>query len=76
VLGCGRNVSFLSQTDTTGFQVICDRHFGGINYPKGGVGAIAQQLADGLVEHGGEVMYKANVKSILLEDGKAVRFGR
>lgn len=55
-----------------GLQVICDRHFGGINYPVGGVGAIAQQLADGFEEHGGEIMYRANVKSIVLEDGKAV----
>ncbi|CAM6102441.1 unnamed protein product [Calypogeia fissa] len=53
-------------------MVVCDRHFGGINYPVGGVGAIAQQLADGFEEHGGEIMYKANVKSIILEDGKAV----
>jgi prolycopene isomerase len=53
-------------------MVICDRHFGGINYPVGGVGAIAQQLAEGLEEHGGEIMYKANVKYIILEDAKAV----
>lgn len=26
-------------------MVFCDRHFGGINYPKGGVGRIAQCLA-------------------------------
>ena len=26
-------------------MVFCDRHFGGINYPKGGVGRIAQSLA-------------------------------
>lgn len=53
-------------------MVMCDRHYGGINYPKGGVGGIAQQLADGLVEYGGEIQYKANVKKILTRDGKAV----
>lgn len=26
-------------------MVFCDRHYGGINYPKGGVGRIAQSLA-------------------------------
>lgn len=52
-------------------MVICDRHYGGINYPVGGVGRIAKQLADGLLEHGGEILYKANVKKILLKDGKA-----
>jgi hypothetical protein len=25
----------------------CDRHFGGINYPLGGVGAIAENMVDG-----------------------------
>lgn len=53
-------------------MVMCDRHFGGINYPVGGVGGIAQQLAEGLVERGGEIQYKANVKKILTKDGKAV----
>lgn len=53
-------------------QVICDRHFGGINYPKGGVGGIARELADGLVEKGGRLQYKANVTEILMQDGKAV----
>eukprot|EP00249_Psilotum_nudum_P021514 c28136_g1_i1 orf=352-2139(+) len=53
-------------------MVICDRHYGGINYPAGGVGGIAKQLADGLVEYGGELQYKANVKNIILKDGKAI----
>ncbi|MCO5548472.1 hypothetical protein L7F22_001930 [Adiantum nelumboides] len=53
-------------------MVMCDRHYGGINYPKGGVGCISQQLADGLIELGGEILYKANVKKILTKDGKAV----
>ncbi|KAF3320140.1 prolycopene isomerase 1 [Carex littledalei] len=53
-------------------MVLCDRHFGGINYPVGGVGGIAEALANGLVNMGSEIKYKANVTSIILEDGKAV----
>lgn len=30
-------------------MVFCDRHYGGINYPKGGVGKIAQALAGGVL---------------------------
>ncbi|KAF8665234.1 hypothetical protein HU200_054130 [Digitaria exilis] len=53
-------------------MVLCDRHFGGINYPVGGVGGIATSLADGLVEKGSEIRYKANVTNVILENGKAV----
>ena len=53
-------------------MVFSDRHYGGINYPKGGVGQIAQELADGLIEAGGEIKYKARVTNILIENGKAV----
>ncbi|NP_001148139.1 carotenoid isomerase [Zea mays] len=53
-------------------MVLCDRHFGGINYPVGGVGGIALSLADGLVEKGSEIRYKANVTNVVLENGKAV----
>ncbi|CAD6341329.1 unnamed protein product [Miscanthus lutarioriparius] len=53
-------------------MVLCDRHFGGINYPVGGVGGIAISLADGLVEKGSEIRYKANVTNVILENGKAV----
>jgi len=53
-------------------MVFSDRHYGGINYPKGGVGQIAQKLATGLEQSGGEIQYKARVKEILLENGKAV----
>lgn len=53
-------------------QVLCDRHFGGINYPVGGVGGIAKSLAKGLVDQGSEIRYRANVTSIILEHGKAV----
>nr|Q52QW3.1 RecName: Full=Prolycopene isomerase 1, chloroplastic; Short=CrtISO1; AltName: Full=Carotenoid isomerase 1; AltName: Full=OcrtISO22; Flags: Precursor [Oncidium hybrid cultivar]AAX84688.1 carotenoid isomerase [Oncidium hybrid cultivar] len=53
-------------------MVLCDRHFGGINYPVGGVGGIAKALANGLVNKGSKLLYKANVTKILLKDGKAV----
>ncbi|KAI5679680.1 hypothetical protein M9H77_00907 [Catharanthus roseus] len=53
-------------------MVLCDRHFGGINYPVGGVGEIAKSLAKGLVKKGSEILYKANVTSIMLDNGKAV----
>eukprot|EP00879_Flechtneria_rotunda_P021395 GHRR01022552.1.p1 GENE.GHRR01022552.1~~GHRR01022552.1.p1 ORF type:complete len:499 (+),score=126.88 GHRR01022552.1:1262-2758(+) len=48
-------------------MVFCDRHFGGINYPLGGVGMIAENMAAGIVEKGGHVLYKANVKEIITE---------
>ncbi|URE38565.1 Carotenoid isomerase [Musa troglodytarum] len=48
------------------------RHFGGINYPIGGVGGIAKALANGLVDKGSNILYKANVTSIILNNGKAV----
>ncbi|CAL1372272.1 unnamed protein product [Linum trigynum] len=53
-------------------MVLCDRHFGGINYPVGGVGQIAKSLAKGLVDQGSEIAYRANVMKIILENGKAV----
>ncbi|CAI9097540.1 OLC1v1033995C3 [Oldenlandia corymbosa var. corymbosa] len=53
-------------------MVLCDRHFGGINYPVGGVGEIAKSLAKGLVKMGGKILYKANVTNIIVENEKAV----
>ncbi|MEA5510310.1 carotenoid isomerase [Crocosphaera sp. UHCC 0190] len=53
-------------------MVFSDRHYGGINYPKGGVGNIAQKLVEGLEKAGGEIQYKARVTNILIEQGKAV----
>lgn len=53
-------------------MVLCDRHFGGINYPVGGVGEIAKSLAKGLTDQGSEILYKANATSIIIEGGKAV----
>ncbi len=53
-------------------MVFTDRHAGGINYPKGGVGIIAEKLVSGIEKLGSKIRYKANVNEILLEDGKAV----
>ncbi len=53
-------------------MVFCDRHYGGINYPKGGVGQIAQKLVQGLEAYGGQIRYKAPVRRILEAKGQAV----
>ena len=53
-------------------MVFSDRHYGGINYPKGGVGKISQKLVEGLEKTGGEIKYKCKVKQIIIENGKAV----
>lgn len=53
-------------------MVFSDRHYGGINYPKGGVGQIALKLVEGLEKAGGEIRYKARVKRILREGNRVV----
>lgn len=53
-------------------MVFSDRHYGGINYPKGGVGQIALNLVEGLKKAGSEIQYQARVTKILLKNGKAV----
>ena len=53
-------------------MVFSDRHYGGINYPKGGVGQIAQKLVEGLEKAGGQIQYKARVTEILCERGRAM----
>ncbi|CAN6716824.1 unnamed protein product [Malus baccata var. baccata] len=55
-------------------MVMCDRHYGGINYPVGGVGGIAKSLAKGLVDQGSEMLYKANVTNIIVDQGRALSF--
>ena len=56
-------------------MVFSDRHYGGINYPKGGVGQIGQKLVEGLEKFGGEIKYQARVTEILTEGKKAVGVG-
>lgn len=53
-------------------MVFSDRHYGGVNYPKGGVGQIAQKLVEGLEKAGGKIQYQAKVTKILTENGQAV----
>lgn len=53
-------------------MVFSDRHYGGINYPKGGVGQIAQKLVEGLEKAGGKIQYRARVVEILRDRGRAV----
>jgi prolycopene isomerase len=53
-------------------MVFSDRHYGGINYPKGGVGQIAQKLVEGLHKAGGQIQYKARVTEIIRHNGRAV----
>ncbi|MEB3234501.1 MAG: carotenoid isomerase [Cyanobacteriota bacterium] len=55
-------------------MVFSDRHAGGINYPKGGVGVIARKLVAGLEAHGGAIRYRARVTRVLLEgEGRSAR---
>ncbi len=53
-------------------MVFSDRHAGGINYPKGGVGIIAEKLVKGLKTNGGAIAYRSRVTKIILKDKKAV----
>lgn len=53
-------------------MVFSDRHYGGVNYPKGGVGRIAEALATGLVQVGGYMQYQSRVKRIVTQGGRAI----
>ena len=53
-------------------MVFSDRHAGGINYPKGGVGTIAEKLVAGLESHGGEIRYRSRVTEVIIVGGQAV----
>ncbi|MBD1851275.1 carotene isomerase [Cyanobacteria bacterium FACHB-502] len=53
-------------------MVFSDRHYGGVRYPKGGVGQIAQKLVEGLEKTGGQIRYRSRVTEILCEAGRAV----
>ncbi|MFK0731052.1 MAG: carotenoid isomerase [Gloeotrichia echinulata GP01] len=53
-------------------MVFSDRHYGGVNYPKGGVGQIAQTLVTGLEKAGGKIQYQARVTKIITDKGQAV----
>jgi len=53
-------------------MVFSDRHYGGVNYPQGGVGRIAEALATGLKEAGGHIQYQSRVTRIVTEAGRAI----
>jgi len=53
-------------------MVFSDRHYGGINYPKGGVGQIAQKLVEGLEKAGSHIQYRSRVTEIVMEGDRAV----
>lgn len=53
-------------------MVFSDRHAGGINYPRGGVGCISRKLVQGLKAHGGEIRFRSRVTKVLIEDKHAV----
>ena len=53
-------------------MVFSDRHYGGINYPLGGVGIIAEKLVKGIENFGGEIRYKSKVKKIIFEGENAI----
>ena len=53
-------------------MVFSDRHYGGVNYPQGGVGKIAEKLVTGLEKAGGKIQYQARVTKIITEQGKAI----
>jgi prolycopene isomerase len=53
-------------------MVFSDRHYGGVNYPRGGVGQIAQKLVEGLIQSGGEIQYKSRVTEIIIDNNRAV----
>ncbi len=53
-------------------MVFSDRHAGGINYPKGGVGVIAQKLVNGLKKYNGDIKYKSKVSKVIIENNKAI----
>lgn len=53
-------------------MVFSDRHYGGINYPKGGVGKIGELLAEGLQKLGGKIQYQARVTEIIIQHQQAI----
>ena len=50
---------------------LADRHHGGINYPVGGSGVIAESLVKGVKKSGGSVRFGSEVTGIVLENGAA-----
>jgi prolycopene isomerase len=53
-----------------GALVFGDRHAGGVRYPIGGVSVLAEKLAAGVAQRGGEMRYRSRVVSGVLERGR------
>ncbi|MGF1461439.1 MAG: carotenoid isomerase [Leptolyngbyaceae cyanobacterium] len=53
-------------------MVFSDRHYGGVNYPQGGVGQIAAALTTGFTQAGGYLQYRSRVTRIVTQNGRAV----
>ncbi|MDX2127456.1 MAG: NAD(P)/FAD-dependent oxidoreductase [Chloroherpetonaceae bacterium] len=51
---------------------LADRHHGGINYPIGSSGVIAETLVKGIEKYGGRVRFSTPVEEVLIEKGKAI----
>nr|ATQ36011.1 prolycopene isomerase [Ahnfeltiopsis flabelliformis] len=55
-------------------MVFSDRHYGGINYPVGGVGRIAEEIVQGIEDYSGcSVHYGARVRKILFDEKGTAR---
>jgi len=50
---------------------LADRHYGGINYPVGGSGAIPKALCQAIEKSGGQILFQSEVASILVDNGEA-----
>jgi all-trans-retinol 13,14-reductase len=51
--------------------IIAKHYFDGASYPVGGAGAILRSMTPAIEQSGGTVVVNAEVKTILLEDGRA-----
>jgi len=56
-------------------MVFCDRHWGGINYPVGGTGVLADKLAEGLVAKGGAIEYGTRVTGVVVDGATGAATG-
>ena len=56
-------------------MVFCDRHWGGINYPVGGTGVLADKLAEGLVGRGGAIEYGTRVTGVVVDGASGAATG-
>lgn len=60
-----------AQSSFAAHAIVTEHYFDGAAYPVGGAGRIAETMAPLIEKSGGEVLVKAEVREILLEDGRA-----